>query len=152
MPAGVLRKSVRFPAGLSARRPAWRGRRPPAPSPCAGTPPPAPWWARRRSPSCSRPSPARPRCRRRAHRGGGWRPPRRGARRWPTAVTVRRRRWRSACRTFLELRQEASCRQLRLSLVKLGVLGGTFDPVHVGHLVAAVNARHTLQLDPVLLV
>jgi nicotinate-nucleotide adenylyltransferase len=36
--------------------------------------------------------------------------------------------------------------------VKLGVLGGTFDPVHIGHLVAAVNARHALELDRVLLV
>jgi len=32
------------------------------------------------------------------------------------------------------------------------VFGGTFDPVHVGHLVAAVNARHALGLDRVLLV
>jgi nicotinate-nucleotide adenylyltransferase len=32
------------------------------------------------------------------------------------------------------------------------VLGGTFDPVHVGHLVAAVNARAALDLDTVLLV
>jgi nicotinate-nucleotide adenylyltransferase len=36
--------------------------------------------------------------------------------------------------------------------VKLGVLGGTFDPVHVGHLVAAVNVRYALDLDRVLLV
>jgi nicotinate-nucleotide adenylyltransferase len=36
--------------------------------------------------------------------------------------------------------------------VRLGVLGGTYDPVHVGHLVAAVNVRHALQLDTVLLV
>ncbi len=35
---------------------------------------------------------------------------------------------------------------------RLGILGGTFDPVHVGHLVAAVNARHDLALDRVLLV
>ncbi len=35
---------------------------------------------------------------------------------------------------------------------RLGVLGGTFDPVHVGHLVAAVNARAALGLDKVLLV
>ena len=35
---------------------------------------------------------------------------------------------------------------------RLGVLGGTFDPVHVGHLVAAVNARAALDLDKVLLV
>jgi len=34
----------------------------------------------------------------------------------------------------------------------LGVLGGTFDPIHVGHLVAAVNVRHALRLDLVLLV
>jgi nicotinate-nucleotide adenylyltransferase len=32
------------------------------------------------------------------------------------------------------------------------VLGGTFDPVHTGHLVAAVNVRHALDLDRVLLV
>jgi nicotinate-nucleotide adenylyltransferase len=35
---------------------------------------------------------------------------------------------------------------------RLGVLGGTFDPLHVGHLVAAVNARHVVGLDRVLLV
>jgi nicotinate-nucleotide adenylyltransferase len=32
------------------------------------------------------------------------------------------------------------------------VFGGTFDPPHVGHLVAAVNVRHALGLDRVLLV
>jgi len=32
------------------------------------------------------------------------------------------------------------------------VFGGTFDPVHVGHLVAAVAARDALDLDRVLLV
>jgi nicotinate-nucleotide adenylyltransferase len=35
---------------------------------------------------------------------------------------------------------------------RLGVFGGTFDPPHVGHLVAAVNARHGARLDRVLLV
>jgi nicotinate-nucleotide adenylyltransferase len=32
------------------------------------------------------------------------------------------------------------------------VFGGTFDPVHVGHLVAAVNARYAARLDRVLMV
>jgi nicotinate-nucleotide adenylyltransferase len=35
---------------------------------------------------------------------------------------------------------------------RLGVFGGTFDPPHVGHLVTAVNVRHELDLDRVLLV
>jgi len=35
---------------------------------------------------------------------------------------------------------------------RVGVLGGTFDPVHTGHVVAAVEARATLRLDRVLLV
>ena len=35
---------------------------------------------------------------------------------------------------------------------RLGIFGGTFDPPHVGHLVAAVNVRHDLRLDRVLLV
>lgn len=35
---------------------------------------------------------------------------------------------------------------------RLGVFGGTFDPVHVGHLVAAVEARYQLDLDRVLFV
>jgi nicotinate-nucleotide adenylyltransferase len=34
---------------------------------------------------------------------------------------------------------------------RIGVFGGTFDPIHVGHLVAAVNARHAMQLDRVIL-
>lgn len=35
---------------------------------------------------------------------------------------------------------------------RIGVFGGTFDPPHVGHLVAAVNVRYQLDLDVVLLV
>ena len=35
---------------------------------------------------------------------------------------------------------------------RIGIFGGTFDPPHVGHLAAAVNARHDLGLDRVLLV
>jgi nicotinate-nucleotide adenylyltransferase len=35
---------------------------------------------------------------------------------------------------------------------RLGILGGTFDPVHHGHLVAAEEARYQLELDRVLFV
>jgi nicotinate-nucleotide adenylyltransferase len=35
---------------------------------------------------------------------------------------------------------------------RLGVFGGTFDPIHVAHIVAAVEARRVLALDRVLLV
>lgn len=35
---------------------------------------------------------------------------------------------------------------------RVGVLGGTFDPVHVGHVVAAADARAGLDLDRVMLV
>jgi len=35
---------------------------------------------------------------------------------------------------------------------RIGVLGGTFDPVHVGHVVAAVETRAALRLDCVLMV
>ena len=35
---------------------------------------------------------------------------------------------------------------------RIGVLGGTFDPVHIGHLVVAQEARSALALDRVLLV
>lgn len=34
----------------------------------------------------------------------------------------------------------------------LGILGGTFDPPHIGHLAAAVEVRSSLDLDRVLLV
>jgi nicotinate-nucleotide adenylyltransferase len=35
---------------------------------------------------------------------------------------------------------------------RVGILGGTFDPPHIAHLVLAANARHDLALDEVLFV
>lgn len=36
--------------------------------------------------------------------------------------------------------------------VRTGILGGTFDPIHIAHLHAAESARHQLTLDRVLIV
>lgn len=41
---------------------------------------------------------------------------------------------------------------LPLVVERLGILGGTFDPVHVGHVVAAVDSRAALGLDRVLMI
>lgn len=35
---------------------------------------------------------------------------------------------------------------------RIGILGGTFDPPHLAHLVLAINARHDLRLDEVIFV
>ncbi len=37
------------------------------------------------------------------------------------------------------------------SLRRVGLFGGTFDPPHVGHLVTAVNVRHAIELDLVVM-
>ena len=38
-----------------------------------------------------------------------------------------------------------------MTLTRIGLFGGTFDPPHVGHLVTAVNVRHALDLNVVIL-
>jgi nicotinate-nucleotide adenylyltransferase len=50
--------------------------------------------------------------------------------------------------------QGTSGRPLRMGGVRtrLGVMGGTFDPIHYGHLVTAEEALHQFQLDEVLFV
>lgn len=41
--------------------------------------------------------------------------------------------------------------QRRLNLRRVGILGGTFDPIHIGHLILAEEAWFQLQLDRVYL-
>lgn len=36
--------------------------------------------------------------------------------------------------------------------MKLGIMGGTFDPIHIGHLVTAEEARYQFELDEVLFI
>jgi nicotinate-nucleotide adenylyltransferase len=41
---------------------------------------------------------------------------------------------------------------MQSGIERLGILGGTFDPIHLGHLIAATEARHAFRLDRVLFV
>ena len=43
------------------------------------------------------------------------------------------------------------CIEGSLSGNRIGVFGGTFDPIHIGHLILAVEARHQLRLDQIVL-
>ncbi len=47
---------------------------------------------------------------------------------------------------------EASVRKSIIGGQRLGIMGGTFDPIHYGHLVAAESARIELRLDHVLFI
>lgn len=44
------------------------------------------------------------------------------------------------------------CDASRTGVLRIGVMGGTFDPVHVGHLIIAEEARCRLRLDRVVFV
>ena len=41
---------------------------------------------------------------------------------------------------------------MRIVMMRLGIFGGTFNPIHFGHLVLAETARETLQLDRIVFV
>ncbi len=56
------------------------------------------------------------------------------------------------CEPYARKVGEASERSGEGAAERVGVLGGTFDPVHVGHVVAASDCRARLGLDRVLLV
>ena len=43
-------------------------------------------------------------------------------------------------------------RVTRVTSERIGVLGGTFDPIHLGHLVVASEVCAVLELDRVILV
>ena len=85
-------------------------------------------------------------------------------------ATVRRGDWLSADAEKLFADAERAARFFRLSsrgtdnfadefnfgrgdlAVKVGIMGGTFDPIHLGHLAMAESAREIFALDEVLFI
>jgi nicotinate-nucleotide adenylyltransferase len=41
---------------------------------------------------------------------------------------------------------------MSISICKIGILGGTFNPIHVGHLLMAKHAQHQFTLDKILFI
>ena len=39
-----------------------------------------------------------------------------------------------------------------MEITRLGIMGGTFNPIHLGHLMIAEEARQTFHLDRVLFI
>ncbi len=47
---------------------------------------------------------------------------------------------------------DIGCDPYKVGVLRIGVMGGTFDPVHIGHLIIAEEARCRLHLDRVVFV
>src|SRR3954453_18178183 len=93
-------------------------------------------------------------------RSGARRPPRSGPRRKPsraaTGTRSPRRRGRgegaSGQTAGAQCAGRGPTERFVSAAERIGIFGGTFDPPHNGHLVAALAARHQLALDHVLMV